>query len=89
MNYVAFVHKEPQSCFGVSFPDFPGCVSAGDSLGEAVANGAEALCGHVRLMKADGNIVPKPRTLGAIKKDASLADDRMGASLVLIALSQP
>src|SRR5712692_1411881 len=30
--------KEPRSCYGVSFPDVPGCISAGDTLDEAVSN---------------------------------------------------
>lgn len=29
MNYVALIHKEEGSDFGVSFPDFPGCITAG------------------------------------------------------------
>ena len=34
-NYIAVVHKEPKSDFGVSFPDFPGCITAGSSIDEA------------------------------------------------------
>jgi predicted RNase H-like HicB family nuclease len=30
--YPAVIDKEPDSDFGVSFPDFPGCVSAGKTL---------------------------------------------------------
>ena len=34
-NYIAVVHKDPKSDFGVSFPDFPGCITAGSSIDEA------------------------------------------------------
>jgi HicB_like antitoxin of bacterial toxin-antitoxin system len=34
-NYIAVVHKEPASDYGVSFPDFPGCVTAGKTIDEA------------------------------------------------------
>ena len=34
-NYIAIVHKEAKSDFGVSFPDFPGCITAGKNIDEA------------------------------------------------------
>lgn len=44
MNYFyAVVHKDPDSAFGVSFPDLPGCFSAADTLEEVVPNATEAL----------------------------------------------
>ena len=35
MLYLAVIHKEPGSEYGVSFPDFPGCVTAGKTIDEA------------------------------------------------------
>ena len=37
MDYVAIIPKDPDSDFGVSFPDFPGCITAGRTLDEAKA----------------------------------------------------
>jgi predicted RNase H-like HicB family nuclease len=51
-GYIALVHKDEGTSYGVSFPDVPGCVSAGDTFEEAVANAVEALAGHLALMKA-------------------------------------
>ncbi|MFM8681198.1 MAG: type II toxin-antitoxin system HicB family antitoxin [Alphaproteobacteria bacterium] len=34
-SYIALIHEEADSHFGVSLPDVPGCVSAGDTLDEA------------------------------------------------------
>ena len=34
-NYIAIVHKDLKSDFGVSFPDFPGCITAGSNIDEA------------------------------------------------------
>ena len=28
-TYIGLVHKEPDSDYGVSFPDLPGCITAG------------------------------------------------------------
>ncbi|HTN97119.1 MAG TPA: type II toxin-antitoxin system HicB family antitoxin, partial [Nordella sp.] len=72
MRYVALVHKDKDSSYGVSFPDFPGCVSAGKTVDEAVANAVEALAFHVQGLEADGDPVPLPRTIETIRSDKSL-----------------
>ena len=41
--YIALLRKQPDSDFGVDFPDFPGCVTAGETLEEARVMAAEAL----------------------------------------------
>ena len=86
MRYIAFIHKDPDSCYGVSFPDMPGCASAGDTLDEAVANAVDALSGHVRVMDMDGDQIPAARNLEEIIADPRLAEDREGALLSAIAL---
>jgi predicted RNase H-like HicB family nuclease len=76
MRYIAVIHKDPDSVYGVSFPDVPGCISAGDTIDDAVRNAVEALSGHVRVLEADGDPVPPPRDFDAIMADDSLAEDR-------------
>ena len=63
LYYPAFVDKDEGSDFGVSFPDFPGCVSAGESVEDALIGAQEALAGHVALMLADGDTLPKASAL--------------------------
>jgi predicted RNase H-like HicB family nuclease len=46
--------------FGMFFPDFPGCTSGGDNLGELVANAEEALQFHIDGMIEDGEAIPMP-----------------------------
>ena len=41
--YIALIHKDADSSYGVSFPDLPGVVTAGDSIDEAMQHAAEAL----------------------------------------------
>jgi predicted RNase H-like HicB family nuclease len=67
--YIGLIQKEPDSDFGVSFPDFPGVVTAGKSLGEAVVMAHEALALHVEGMVEDGMAIPEPSTVDAIKAD--------------------
>jgi predicted RNase H-like HicB family nuclease len=86
MRFIAFVHKEPDSCYGVSFPDVPGCTSAGDTLDEALANAVGALSGHIRIMEADGEVTPTPRTLDAINAAPDLVEDMKGAIVSAVPL---
>jgi hypothetical protein len=37
VGYVALVHKDEGTSYGVSFPDFPGCISAGDTMGRRLS----------------------------------------------------
>ena len=45
--YIGLIHKEADSDYGVSFPDFPGVATAGTSLDNAQAMAEEALALHV------------------------------------------
>lgn len=82
--YVALIHKDDASDFGISFPDFPGCVSAGSTLAEAAAMAGEALNGHVDLMAEEGMTIPEPSTLDAIMADA----DHLNGVPVLVGLAE-
>jgi len=62
-NYIAILHKDKDSDFGVSFPDFPGCITAGSSLEEAKDMAREVLPFHIEGMQADGASIPEPMTL--------------------------
>ena len=84
MRYVSFIHRNDAG-YGVSFPDFPGCVSVGDTIDEAVHHGSEALAFHVEGLMDDGESIPPPRSIDAINADPKLADWRREADLVLIA----
>ncbi|MBA3447400.1 MAG: type II toxin-antitoxin system HicB family antitoxin [Pseudaminobacter sp.] len=86
MRYIALIHKDPDSAYGISFPDVPGCISAGDTIDEAVRNAVEALSGHVRMLEADGDPVPRPRDFDAIMADETLAEDREEAMTTVIPL---
>lgn len=74
VDYVGIIHKDNDSDFGVSFPDFLGCVSAGSTLQEAMNNGKEALNFHIEGMKEDGEALPPPSTLDTIAKSPNFAD---------------
>lgn len=63
LTYIALVRKESNSGFGVDFPDFPGCITAGNTLEEAYRRASEALRFHIKGMLADGESIPEPSLL--------------------------
>jgi predicted RNase H-like HicB family nuclease len=72
MEYIAYLHKDRDSDFGVSFPDFPGCVTAGKTLEEARRLAVEALALHIEGMVEDGDEIPAPSSLDAIADDPAM-----------------
>jgi len=86
MHYVAFVHTDDAPGFGVSFPDFPGCVTQGDTLDEALRMARAALAFHVEGMMMDGQTVREPSDIQHIESDPDLAEWRKGATLAYVPL---
>ena len=66
--YIALIHKDPDSDYGVSFPDLPGVITAGSDLDEARKMAAEALAFHLEGMAEDGEAAPEPSSLEEIMK---------------------
>ncbi len=46
MLYPVYVHKDADSAYGLSFPDFPGCFSAADELADLPRMAQEAVEVH-------------------------------------------
>src|SRR6266849_3922612 len=80
MDYIAYLHKDSKSDFGVSFPDFPGCVTAGKSLDQAARKAPEALAFHIAGMLEDGENIPKPSKIDDLIRDP----DRQNAIAFLV-----
>jgi predicted RNase H-like HicB family nuclease len=73
-NYIAVVHKEPASDYGVSFPDFPGCITTGKSIDEAKDLAYESLVLHIEGLREDGEPLPAPTNLEDIVADPENVD---------------
>ncbi len=74
MDYIAYLHKDRNSDFGVSFPDFPGCITAGKTLDDAHRMAAEALAFHIAGMIEDGDTIPDPSALDDLATDPARND---------------
>ena len=82
MRYIALIHGDDEPGFGVSFPDFPGCVSDGDTVEEAIRRGREALTFHIESMAEDGEEIPAPRARSVIEASPDMAEWLEGARMV-------
>ena len=82
MRYIALIHGDDGPGFGVSFPDFPGCVSDGDTVKEAIRRGREALTFHIENMAEDGEEIPAPRACSEIEASLDMTEWLAGARMV-------
>ena len=73
-HYIALIHKERDSHYGVSLPDVPGVIAAADSLDAALTEAAEALAFAAEDWEVlTGASFPAPRSLDALQSDAAFA----------------
>ena len=82
--YIALVHKDEGTSYGVSLPDVHGCISAGDTFEEAIANAGEALAGHFVAMRADDEAIPAPRSFEDLRHDPDFIADSEGAIVAMV-----
>ncbi len=76
--------KREGKAAGVWFPDLPGCISAGDTLDEAMSNAAEALALWIDAAITNGRPIPAPRT--ELKRDPETAEEMARYVIALVPL---
>ena len=74
MKYAVYLEKDPDSDFGVTVPDLPGCFSAGTTAEEAFENAAEAILTHLEGLLLDGETVPGPTSITTLRTQLSAPD---------------
>jgi predicted RNase H-like HicB family nuclease len=80
MNYIGLIHKDANSDYGVSFPDFPGVVTAGKDLDDARAMAEEALTFHIDGLIEDGEAIPEASSLEEVM---SVPDNKDGVAILV------
>jgi len=81
-QYIALIHKEAASDYGVSFPDLPGVITAGSNLDEARNMATEALAFHLQGLAEDGEPAPEPSSL---EKIMSVEENKDGVAVLIAA----
>jgi antitoxin HicB len=78
-HYIALIHKDPDSCYGVSFPDIPGVFTGGDTIEEAMQQAAEDWT------NPDGSTGFKPpSTIDMLRRDPEFVEESKDAVVALI-----
>lgn len=70
-HYIALIHKEADSGYGVSFPDVPGVTATADTLDDALREASEALAFAFEDWQGK---LPTPRTLDALRSDSGFIE---------------
>jgi antitoxin HicB len=85
-HYIALIHKDADSCYGVSFPDWPGVFTAGDTIDEAMQQAAEVLVFAAEDWEnRDGSKgIPTPRTIDELRADPEFKDDAADAVIAAV-----
>lgn len=81
--YIAIVHKDENSAYGMTFPDAPGCFSAADEMDDLFAMANEALELWGEGMREEGLPIPEPRDLEAVRRDPEWAESFADAAFVI------
>ena len=81
--YIAIVHKEENSAYGMTFPDAPGCFSAADEIDELFAMANEALELWAAGMREEGRPIVEPRDFEALRADPEWAESFADAAFVI------
>lgn len=86
-HYIAMVHKERESCYGVSFPDFAGQITAADSLDAAVDRARSLLSFIAEGWEVEDGPFPQPRSIDALRQDPEFVKDAADAILIAVPLA--
>jgi antitoxin HicB len=84
--YIALIQKDSSGTFRVSFPDFPGVVTAGESLEEAIEEAEETLEHAAADWKNPDGMsgLPSARTIDQLQDDSQFAEAADGGTVVEI-----
>ena len=84
-HYIALIHKDADSCYGVSFPDVPGVFTAGDTIDDAMRKASEVLeFAAEDWSDLNGDEFPAPRTIDELRSDREFQNDAASAVIVAV-----
>jgi predicted RNase H-like HicB family nuclease len=82
-RYIALVDGKV-GAYGVVVPDLPGCTAMGKTTDEAVRNAIDAARAWAEDARADGDKLPYPRSIEALRKDREVAAALAGGAALAV-----
>jgi predicted RNase H-like HicB family nuclease len=85
-RYIALIHKDLDSCYGVSFPDWPGVITAGETIDEAMQQAVEVLAFAAEDREGNDGIkgILTPRTIDELRADPEFRSDAADAVIAAV-----
>lgn len=84
-HYIALIHKDSDTGYGVSFPDVPGVTTVGDTIDDAMHKAAHVLAFAAEdYSEQTGRDFPTPRTIHALHTDRTFQEDAVDAVVALV-----
>lgn len=84
-HYIALIHKEPNSGYGVSFPDVPGVITTADTIDEAINRAVEVLeFAAEDWAENTGTGFPLARTIDELRRDEAFRKESADAVVAAV-----
>ena len=58
LKFTLLIDRNEEGSYTVTVPTLLGCITEGDTWGEAIANAREAIAGYIEALKALGKTIP-------------------------------
>ena len=89
-HYIALIHKDGDSCYGVSFPDLPGVFTAGDTIDEAIQKAAAVIAFAAEdWSDLKGEVFPLPRSIDELRLDRQFQEAAHDAVVAAVPFQSP
>jgi antitoxin HicB len=84
-HYIALIHKDADSCYGISFPDVPGVVTAGGTIDEVMQKAAEVLeFAAEDWSQLTAREWPRARTIDELRADPEFLEEAADAVVAAV-----
>lgn len=83
-HYPIVIHKDPDSAYGVTVPDLPGCFTIEDTLEDALKQARKAIEFHMECLLLDGDPIPEPKNIADHQNNPDYVDGQWESVAVII-----
>ena len=83
-HYPIVIDRDPDSNYGVTVPDLPGCFTVGDTIADVLKQAVEAIECHLESMLLDGDPIPEPKNIAYYQDNPGYDDGQWESVAVII-----
>ena len=83
-HYPIVIDKDPDSAYGVTVPDLPGCFTAGNTLEDTLKQAREAIEFHMECLLLDGDPIPEPKNIVFHQNNPEYTDGHWESVAVIV-----